>query len=137
MGRSHHQLPSFPWNPGGSGNQTIVTSGGCANLGAALTCTDAGLSNGTTYFYIVSAVESAGQSPPSNRISATTASAPSVGRVSDPLRNAYPGHSATFVSSGQVIDPQFDDAATQASGRCRSSMLACRLPAPSASLCNE
>src|SRR5947209_8638884 len=61
-----------------SSNRQIVTSGGCANLGAVLGCTDTGLTNGQTYYYIVSAVNSVGQGPPSNSATATpsTGSAP-------------------------------------------------------------
>ncbi|MEK6371190.1 MAG: fibronectin type III domain-containing protein, partial [Acidobacteriota bacterium] len=54
-----------------SSNTLIVTSGGCASLGAVLGCTDTGLTNGQSYYYIVSAVNSAGQGPPSNGATAT------------------------------------------------------------------
>src|SRR5207244_2364640 len=37
-----------------SSNTSIVTSGGCANLGAVLGCTDTGLTNAQSYYYIVS-----------------------------------------------------------------------------------
>jgi len=56
-----------------SSNTLIVTSGGCANLGAVTSCTDTGLTNGQSYYYIVSAVNSAGQGPPSNGVTATPA----------------------------------------------------------------
>ena len=56
-----------------SSNTLIVTSGGCANLGAVLGCTDTGLANGQSYYYIVSAVNSVGQGAPSNGATATTA----------------------------------------------------------------
>jgi hypothetical protein len=58
-----------------SSNRQIVTSGGCANLGAVLACTDTGLTNGQSYNYIVSAVNSAGQGAPSNSATATPATA--------------------------------------------------------------
>ena len=54
-----------------SSNTVLVTSGSCANLSAVLACTDTGLVNGQTYYYIVSAVNSAGQGPPSNGATAT------------------------------------------------------------------
>src|SRR5436190_21756172 len=34
-----------------SSNQTLVTSGGCANLGVIFACTDTGLTNGQKYYY--------------------------------------------------------------------------------------
>jgi len=64
-----------------SSNRQIVTTGGCANLGAVLGCTDTNVTNGQSYNYIVSAVNSVGQGPPSNAVTATpvapTPSAPS------------------------------------------------------------
>lgn len=54
-----------------SSNRQIVTSGGCANLGAVLGCTDTNVTNGQSYNYIVSAVNSAGQGAPSNSAIAT------------------------------------------------------------------
>jgi PKD repeat protein len=54
-----------------SSNRLIVTSGGCANLGAVLGCTDTGLTNGQSYDYVVSAVNSVGQGAPSNSATAT------------------------------------------------------------------
>jgi hypothetical protein len=76
----------FRGTQGGLGNQSVVTSGGCANLGATLSCTDTGLSNGTTYYYSVLAANSAGPGPASNQISATPmtslTAAPSISSVS-------------------------------------------------------
>jgi PKD repeat protein len=57
-----------------SGSETLLTSGGCGNLGAVLTCTDTGLTNGQTYFYKVSAVNAIGEGQQSNEASATPTS---------------------------------------------------------------
>jgi PKD repeat protein len=54
-----------------SGTETLLTSGGCSNLGAVLSCSDNGLTNGQAYFYKVSAVNSIGECPQSNEASAT------------------------------------------------------------------
>ena len=53
-----------------SGTETYVTSGACSNLGAVLTCTDAGLTNGVTYYYYVIAANPIGTGPQSNEASA-------------------------------------------------------------------
>ncbi len=57
-----------------SGSETLVTSGGCANLAAVLTCVDTGVTNGTTYLYAVEAVNPIGTGPQSNEVSATPSS---------------------------------------------------------------
>jgi PKD repeat protein len=54
-----------------SGTETYLTSGGCSNLAAVLTCTDSGLTNGTTYYYYAIAANSIGTGPQSNETSAT------------------------------------------------------------------
>jgi PKD repeat protein len=54
-----------------SGGETLLTTGGCSNLGAVLSCTDTGLTNGQAYFYKVSAVNSIGEGAQSNEATAT------------------------------------------------------------------
>ncbi|HEY2080437.1 MAG TPA: PKD domain-containing protein [Streptosporangiaceae bacterium] len=53
------------------GNETLLTSGGCSGLGAVLSCTDAGLTNGQVYYYKVSAVNALGEGAQSNEATAT------------------------------------------------------------------
>lgn len=48
---------------------SLLTSGGCANLGNVLTCTDAGLTNGVTYYYKVLAVNAIGEGSQPSEIS--------------------------------------------------------------------
>ena len=58
------------------GPYTVVTSGVTAT-----TYTNTGLTNGATYFYVVSAVNGAGESPSSNEASATPTAPPDPSRV--------------------------------------------------------
>lgn len=52
------------------GTETLLTAGGCSTLGAVLSCTDTGLTNGLTCYYKVSAVNSIGKSVRSTEVSA-------------------------------------------------------------------
>ncbi len=54
-----------------SGGETLLTSGGCSGLGNVLTCTQASLTNGTTYYYKVSAVNAIGEGSQSSEANAT------------------------------------------------------------------
>ncbi len=54
-----------------SGNETLLTSGGCSGLGAVTSCTDAGLTAGQAYYYEVTAVNAIGEGPQSNEATAT------------------------------------------------------------------
>ncbi|HEX8619787.1 MAG TPA: IPT/TIG domain-containing protein, partial [Thermoanaerobaculia bacterium] len=54
-------------------NRVAVTTGMCASVGAVLSCTDTGLTNGQSYNYVVTAVNSAGQGLPSEAAIATPA----------------------------------------------------------------
>ncbi|MCW2856776.1 MAG: repeat-containing protein [Marmoricola sp.] len=53
-----------------TGGETLLSAGGCSNLGSVLTCTDTGLTNGQAYFYKVSAVNSIGEGPLSTEATA-------------------------------------------------------------------
>jgi parallel beta-helix repeat protein len=81
---------SLTWSPPVSNGTSSVTnytvhrgtvSGGeviLATLGDVLAYTDAGLTNGVTYFYTVAAVNSIGQGPDSAEVNATPVTVPSV-----------------------------------------------------------
>jgi hypothetical protein len=54
-----------------SGQETLLTTGGCSGLGAVTSCTDTGLTAGQTYYYKVTAVNAIGEGTMSNEASAT------------------------------------------------------------------
>jgi PKD repeat protein len=71
-----------------TGTETLLTAGGCSGLGAVLSCTDTGLTNGQAYFYKVSAVNAIGEGVPSNEARATPVA------VANPLSQNFDGGSA-------------------------------------------
>jgi hypothetical protein len=65
-----------------SGGEIFLSSGGCSGLGNVLTCTDTGLTNGTAYYYKVSAVNGVGESSQSSEANATPTSPVTVPTIS-------------------------------------------------------
>ena len=74
-----------------SGGETLLSSGGCSGLGNVLTCTDTGLTNGTPYYYKVSAVNGIGEGSQSAEVSATP-----VFTCGSSLTFTYKGSSVTY-----------------------------------------
>jgi len=91
-----------------SGGETLVTSGGCSGLGAVLSCTDTGLTNGRAYFYKVSAVNAIGEGALSNEATATPvggcAPAQLLGNPGFETGNAAPWTVTSTHSPVQVIN---------------------------------
>ncbi len=91
-----------------SANTQLVTSGGCANLGAVFACTDTGLTNGQSYDYVVSTVNSVGQGTPSNSATTTTATAAQFSQQGPKLvrtgtvGNAFQGGSVSLSADGNT-----------------------------------
>ena len=129
---------TLTWNAGGGATSYIVkrgtTSGGpYANIGTVnspspTTFTDAGLSNGTNYFYVVSGTNSAGTGPNSVEVSGTPVAPPSFSSSAVASPNPVAQGTATTItatvtcnanslSNGNVqlmvLDPKGNTAATQ------------------------
>ena len=88
-----------------SGTETKLTAGGCAGLSpSSVTCTDTGLTAGTTYYYTVTASNASGESAQSNEASATP-SAPSSCTASQLLGNPgfETGSAAPWTASTGVV----------------------------------
>jgi PKD repeat protein len=93
-----------------SGTEALVTSGGCSNLGAVLTCTDTGLTNGTTYYYYVIAANPIGTGPQSNEANATPAgstctAAQLLGNPGFETGSASPWSASTGVVNNNTAEP--------------------------------
>jgi PKD repeat protein len=84
-----------------SGAETLLTTGGCSGLGNVLSCTDAGLTNGQSYFYMVSAVNAIGEGSKSTEASA----APSACTAAQLLGNPgfETGTAAPWTATAAVI----------------------------------
>jgi hypothetical protein len=76
-----------------SGAETLLTS-----VGTVLTYTDSAVTNGTTYFYKVSALNAAGEGPRSTEASAKPATVPTVPRSVVAAQNATKGVTLTWVA---------------------------------------
>ena len=77
-----------------SGSETLLTNAG----GSTTTYTDTSATNGTTYYYEVSAVNAVGEGLPSNERSATPVASSAV-PTAPTLMSATPGNSVTLVWS--------------------------------------
>ena len=106
-----------------SGTETYLTSGGCSNLGAVLTCTDTGLKNGTKYYYYLIAANSIGTGPQSNETSATptATTGPWCTASSAPANDGHSGDYNVSIKSTQPgIKATASDATDSYSGTTNS-----------------
>jgi PKD repeat protein len=87
-----------------SGGETLLTSGGCSGLGAVTSCTDTGLTNGTTYYYTVSAMNAIGEGPVSNEANATPAG-------------------GTCTAAQVLVDPGFESGTSQTAWTASSGVI--------------
>jgi N-acetylneuraminic acid mutarotase len=74
-----------------SGTETLVTSGGCSDLGNVLTCVDSDLGNDAVRYYQVTAVSAAGEGSQSREAAATTFDTPGAPRNLAASSNASEG----------------------------------------------
>jgi PKD repeat protein len=90
-----------------SGSETKLTSGGCSGLsGTTTSCTDSGLTAGTTYYYTVAASNATGEGPQSTEASATPtgSSCTAAQLLADPGFESGTGQTAWTTTSGVIYN---------------------------------
>jgi PKD repeat protein len=91
-----------------AGTETLLTGGGCSGLGAVLSCTDTGLTNGQAYYYKVSAVNSIGEGAQSNEATGTPGGCTPVQLLGNPgfeTGTAAPWSAASGVIASNSSEP--------------------------------